>query len=524
MRSSSKLLSQLLFLLLLPVLGSWTISTAQANDSLPWESDIDTAKQRAVREGKPLFVMMTATWCGPCKMLEKETLPHKVIRSALEDFVWVQAFEDKEVEKRYQCRGYPTLAFVDSKSDKVFSSSAGYQQVNQFLATLIKARKDGKLPLSQELQDLEAKMFSPSLKTIQDLISANDAKGLKEYLQPAAKDILRTTNYALLKVSIPKSTRRQDVMIATEFGQEHELAESGLVCIRTNASQANAKISVTAPGCHKLELDLPFRDNEAVVTKVITLAELNATNSVKLSGIVTYPDGKPAAEAIIRILDVTQVKTDKRGRYQFAKLPIGQHNIRVECPGGELHDRITLVRGKPMKQDIVVQPAATVGIRWAIQTESGKSELSGENVREGEAFFSAKYSRFSLERAKSVPGNSDFMISDDLRNYEKLLSPQQLEAIRSTSAPQFFFWLFDASGYGNGLHLETKKFAELNQFNDGNPIEPRKYFQFLRGEPLKVGQVYSVYCCKKMLFAKMEIVDISAPYGATITGSSNRPR
>ena len=58
--------------------------------------------------------MMTATWCGPCKMLESETLNYRWIRQFLAPFVLVQAFEDKDVEKTYGLGGYPTLAFCDS--------------------------------------------------------------------------------------------------------------------------------------------------------------------------------------------------------------------------------------------------------------------------------------------------------------------------------------------------------------------------------------------------------------------------
>jgi thiol-disulfide isomerase/thioredoxin len=522
MRSPKSMLRLLCYLMLLVLVALGANPTSSANDSLPWEKDVETAKQKAISEGKPLFVMMTATWCGPCKTLEKETLPHKSIRSALEDFVWVQAFEDREVEKRYQCNGYPTLVFVDPSTEKVFSRSTGSQPVNTFLATLIKARKDGKLPLSPELQDLESKIFVPNVQRIQELISANDAKGLKEYLQPAAKDILRGSNYALLKLSVPKNVRRQDVVISSGRGREYELPESGLVCIFVSALQPSANVEVLAPGCQKLDLDLPFKTNEAVVTKVATLAELNASNSVRLSGLITYPDGKPAAGAIVRIPDVAYVKADKRGRYQFAKLPIGKHEIRVECPGGELHDSITLVRGKPMKQDITVHPVATVGIRWAIQLEENNTELTGENVREGEAYFSTKYARYSLDRAKGgLGGNSDFMIVDDIRNYEKHMSAAQRDTILAMPSPQFFFWLFDSSGRGNGLHLESKNYQEIKQVNDGNSFEPRKYFQFLRGEPLKVGQVYTVYCCQKKLYAKMQIIDISSPAG-TSSGAPSR--
>ncbi len=68
-------------------------ATAFAAESLPWEKDYTTALARAKAEKRPLFLMLTATWCGPCKMLESQTLPDSAIRAGLKEFVWVKAYE-----------------------------------------------------------------------------------------------------------------------------------------------------------------------------------------------------------------------------------------------------------------------------------------------------------------------------------------------------------------------------------------------------------------------------------------------
>lgn len=65
--------------------------------TLPWESDYVTALAKARAEKRPIFLMLTATWCGPCKMLESQTLPDPIIRSGLKEFVWVKTYEDKEL-------------------------------------------------------------------------------------------------------------------------------------------------------------------------------------------------------------------------------------------------------------------------------------------------------------------------------------------------------------------------------------------------------------------------------------------
>ena len=102
-------------------LGFYLGAAASAAE-LRWESDFATAAKRAAAEGKPLMVMMTATWCGPCKQFEEETLNDPWIRSVLSHFVIVKAYEDKEVESKYGMTGYPTLVFADSSGKEIYRS------------------------------------------------------------------------------------------------------------------------------------------------------------------------------------------------------------------------------------------------------------------------------------------------------------------------------------------------------------------------------------------------------------------
>ncbi|MFW5756403.1 MAG: thioredoxin family protein [Tangfeifania sp.] len=40
-----------------------------------WEE----ALQKAEKEGKPVFLDISASWCGPCKMLKSRTFPNKEV-------------------------------------------------------------------------------------------------------------------------------------------------------------------------------------------------------------------------------------------------------------------------------------------------------------------------------------------------------------------------------------------------------------------------------------------------------------
>ena len=120
---------------------------------LKWEKDYAAALARAKEEKKPILIMETATWCGWCKKLEKDTLDDAWVRYALSGYVIVQAFEDKEVEGKYGCEGYPTLIFADSTGKLAYKFS-GYREIAPFLGQLAAADEKLDLALPEELQTL----------------------------------------------------------------------------------------------------------------------------------------------------------------------------------------------------------------------------------------------------------------------------------------------------------------------------------------------------------------------------------
>ena len=136
--------------------GAYIGKAAPKTDKLSWEKDYAAALARADKEKKPILVMETATWCGWCKKLEADTLDDPWVRYALSDYVVVKAFEDKEVEGKYGCGGYPTLVFTDSTGKKMHQS-VGYMPVAPFLEQVARADRKLGVALPAELQALADK-------------------------------------------------------------------------------------------------------------------------------------------------------------------------------------------------------------------------------------------------------------------------------------------------------------------------------------------------------------------------------
>jgi thiol:disulfide interchange protein DsbD len=91
-------------------------------EALAWQQgNVDVARERALRENRPLIVDFTAAWCGACKELDKLTFSHPPVGSELGRFVAVRvdATNDDDPKvgaalQRFGVRGLPTVVIFDS--------------------------------------------------------------------------------------------------------------------------------------------------------------------------------------------------------------------------------------------------------------------------------------------------------------------------------------------------------------------------------------------------------------------------
>lgn len=97
----------------------------------------DDALSRARKENKLIFLDISASWCGPCKLLKKKTFPEQEVgRYYNANFINVamdgEVGEGAELAKRYAVRGYPTLLFIDGNGNLV-AQTTGYRNPENFL-------------------------------------------------------------------------------------------------------------------------------------------------------------------------------------------------------------------------------------------------------------------------------------------------------------------------------------------------------------------------------------------------------
>ena len=93
--------------------------------------DYKEALARSARESKPILLIFTATWCGPCQYMKKEVYPSADVQRIADRYVWVMLDvdnrENRSLHDKYGVRGIPNIVITDSngrvKNRQIGSSS-----------------------------------------------------------------------------------------------------------------------------------------------------------------------------------------------------------------------------------------------------------------------------------------------------------------------------------------------------------------------------------------------------------------
>ena len=94
------------------------------------ESDWNRALAEAKKQNKLIFLDAYATWCGPCKLLKKNTFPNKEAGEYFNaNFINVAMDMEKgdgpALSQKYGVNAYPTLIITDADG-KIITYTKGY--------------------------------------------------------------------------------------------------------------------------------------------------------------------------------------------------------------------------------------------------------------------------------------------------------------------------------------------------------------------------------------------------------------
>jgi thioredoxin-related protein len=92
---------------------------------------------QAKAEKKLIFLDAYASWCGPCKLLEKNIFPQPAIRdfynkTFINTHIDMEKGEGPAIARKYMIRSYPTLLFINGDGE-IIQKALGYMGQEDFL-------------------------------------------------------------------------------------------------------------------------------------------------------------------------------------------------------------------------------------------------------------------------------------------------------------------------------------------------------------------------------------------------------
>lgn len=153
-------------------------------------SDLQSTLDKAEAEGKLVFVDAFTTWCGPCKMMDRDVFPSEKVGEYLnEHFVSVKIDMEKgegpSIARKYKVRGYPSLLFLDPNGHLIYQG-LGYRAPDDFLE-MAKAAQNPKnrLPYLEKAYSMgqkKPKILGALAKAYKDAGDNRMGKVAEEYM------------------------------------------------------------------------------------------------------------------------------------------------------------------------------------------------------------------------------------------------------------------------------------------------------------------------------------------------------
>ena len=99
--------------------------------------DYEEALALAKKEDKRVVIDFVTTWCGPCKIMDQLVYSSQPIYEKSEDVIFLKldGDDERELNKQYQIKAYPTVILLDSDGQEIRRRS-GYQSVSKLLEFL----------------------------------------------------------------------------------------------------------------------------------------------------------------------------------------------------------------------------------------------------------------------------------------------------------------------------------------------------------------------------------------------------
>ncbi|MDH7444971.1 thioredoxin family protein [Aquimarina sp. 2201CG14-23] len=99
-----------------------------------WVYDMKMAQAMALEQNKLIIVDFWATWCGPCKQMDKKLWGTEEMSAMSNNFVFLKVDIDQEVDlaKNFNAMSIPLVVLIDASQKKIWSKS-GFANASHYL-------------------------------------------------------------------------------------------------------------------------------------------------------------------------------------------------------------------------------------------------------------------------------------------------------------------------------------------------------------------------------------------------------
>ncbi len=149
--------------------------------SISWQPWGQAAFEEAVRSDKPIFLLISSSWCQWCHIMDETTLSESSIISILNsDYVPIRVDSDlrPDVNQRYNQNGWPSVVLLSSEGEILWGGVyVPPQQMLYYLGHIRRYYSEHRQEITEQVRELQDRRFTHKLT------HALPAKGLRPLLQ-----------------------------------------------------------------------------------------------------------------------------------------------------------------------------------------------------------------------------------------------------------------------------------------------------------------------------------------------------
>jgi thiol-disulfide isomerase/thioredoxin len=172
----------------IPFMAAWLCAVTSSLVAAPFSDlSFEAASKQAGQTGKIVLVDFYTTWCGPCKLLDKNTWTDAAVIQLLEQktvALRIDAEKETDLAKRYKIAAYPSVLLIKPDGAEI-DRLVGYREPKAFMEDF-NAALGGKDSISRAKDKLTAAGTNDASarmdfgKALQQ--KGKDAEALTEYL------------------------------------------------------------------------------------------------------------------------------------------------------------------------------------------------------------------------------------------------------------------------------------------------------------------------------------------------------